>query len=208
MWSPGGGGSRSSRKGIEDVSTPGNYPDLKKDIKRRMDSAIEVLKKEFAGLRTGRASASLLEPIVVEAYGATMPITQVGTIGVPEPRMLTVQVWDKGMVKAVERAIRDGGLGLNPQADGQLVRVPIPPLNEERRNELVKVAHKYAEHARISIRNVRRDGMDSLKKMEKDGHISEDEIKKHEKEVQGLTDDTIKKIDETLAHKEKEIMQV
>lgn len=185
-----------------------SWNDLKKDLTHRMENTVEVLKKEFAGLRTGRAAASLLEPVVVEAYGQTMPITQCGTIGVPEPRMLTVQVWDKGLVKAVEKSIRDSGLGLNPQADGQLVRVPIPPLNEERRKELQKVAGKYAEQARVAIRNVRRDGMDSLKKLEKDGHISEDEIKKHEKEVQSLTDDTIKKVDEALSHKEKEIIQV
>jgi len=185
-----------------------SWTDLKKDLTHRMENTVDFLKKEFAGLRTGRASASLLEPVVVEAYGQAMPLTQCGTIGVPEPRMLTVQVWDKGLVKAVEKSIRDAGLGLNPQADGQTVRVPIPPLNEERRKELQKVAGKYAEQARVAIRNVRRDGMDHLKKLEKDGHISEDEIKKHEKEVQGLTDETIKKLDEVLAHKEKEIMQV
>lgn len=190
------------------MSTPGNYSDVKKDIKRRQDSAIDVLKKEFAGLRTGRASASLLEPIVVEAYGSAMPITQVGTINVPEPRMITVQVWDKSMVKAVEKAIRDGGLGLNPQTEGQLVRVPIPALNEERRNELVKVAHKYAEQARISIRNVRRDGMDTLKKMEKDGKISQDEHRTYEKEVQSVTDESIHHVDDMLKHKEVEIRQV
>ena len=173
-----------------------------------MDSAVEVLKKEFSGLRSGRASTSLLEPVVVEAYGNAMPISQCGTIGVPEPRMLTVQVWDKGLIKAVEKAIRESGLGLNPSVDGQLVRVPIPALNEERRKELQKVAGKYAEQARVSVRNVRRDGMDGLKKLAKDGHISEDEIHKHEKEVQSLTDDTIKKLDDLLAHKEKEIMQV
>jgi ribosome recycling factor len=190
------------------VSTPTNWSDLKKDVSHRMDSAVDVLKKEFAGLRTGRAAASLLEPVVVEAYGQAMPITQCGTIGVPEPRMLTVQVWDKGLVKAVEKSIRDAGLGLNPQTDGQLVRVPIPALNEERRKELQKVAGKYAEQARIAVRNVRRDGMDILKKMEKAGHVSEDETKKHEKDIQSLTDDTIKKIDEALSHKEKEIIQV
>jgi ribosome recycling factor len=190
------------------IVAPTNWKDLRDDLHRRMDSAVEVLKKEFSGLRSGRAAASLLEPVVVEAYGQAMPITQCGTIGVPEPRMLTVQVWDKGLVKAVEKAIRDAGLGLNPQTDGQLVRVPVPALNEERRKELQKVAGKYSEQARISVRNVRRDGMDALKKMEKDGHISEDEIKKHEKEIQSFTDDTIKKIDEVLAHKEKEIMQV
>ncbi len=190
------------------MSAPTNWNDLKKDVSRRMDSALEVLKKEFSGLRSGRASVNLLDPVVVEAYGQTMPLSQCGTVGVPEPRMLTVQVWDKSQVKAVEKAIRDAGLGLNPQADGQMIRVPIPALNEERRKELQKVAGKYAEQARVSVRNVRRDGMDSLKKMEKDGHISEDEIKKHEKEIQHLTDDTIKKIDEHLGHKEKEIMQV
>lgn len=190
------------------MAAPTNWNELKKDIQRRMDAAVDVLKKEFSGLRTGRASTSLLEPVVVEAYGQHMPITQCGSVGVPEPRMLTVQVWDKGLVKAVEKAIRDAGLGLNPQTDGQTIRVPIPALNEERRRELQKVAGKYAEQARVSVRNVRRDGMDSLKKMEKDGHISEDEIKKHEKEIQSVTDDTVKKIDEALGHKEKEIMQV
>ncbi len=185
-----------------------NWSDLKKDISHRMESTVEVLKKEFGGLRTGRAAASLLDPVMVEAYGQHMPLSQCGTVGVPEPRMLTVQVWDKGQVKAVEKAIRDAGLGLNPMADGQTIRVPIPPLNEERRKELQKVAGKYAEQARVAVRNVRRDGMDSLKKLEKDGHISEDDIKKHEKEVQALTDETIKKIDSSLAAKEKDIMQV
>ncbi len=190
------------------MSTPKNWGDLKKDVSHRMDSAVEVLKKEFSGLRSGRAAASLLEPVVVEAYGQTMPLTQCGTVGVPEPRLLTVQVWDKGLVKAVEKSIRDAGLGLNPQTEGQMIRVPIPSLNEERRKELQKVAAKYSEQARVAVRNVRRDGMDTLKKMEKDGHISEDEIKKHEKEIQTLTDDTIKKIDDALTHKEKEIIQV
>ncbi len=185
-----------------------SWSDLKKDVSHRMDNTVEVLKKEFAGLRTGRASASLLEPVVVEAYGQTMPITQCGTIGVPEPRMLTVQVWDKGQVKAVEKAIRDSGLGLNPQTEGQVIRVPIPPLNEERRKEMQKIAGKYAEQARVAVRNVRRDAMDTLKKLEKDGHISEDEIKKYEKEIQALTDSTVKKIDESLSGKEKDIMQV
>ena len=181
---------------------------MRKDVARRMDSAVEVLKKEFGGLRTGRASASLLDPVMVEAYGQTMPLSQCGNVSVPEPRMLTVSVWDKGQVKAVEKAIRDAGLGLNPMADGLTVRVPIPPLNEERRKELQKIAGKYGEQAKVSVRNVRRDGMDSLKKLAKDGDISEDEVKKHEKELQTLTDDTIKKIDEALAHKEKEILQV
>lgn len=185
-----------------------SWSDLKKDVAHRMESTLDVLRKEFTGLRTGRAHASLLDPVVVEAYGQTMPLSQCATVGVPEPRMLTVQVWDKGQMKAVEKAIRDCGLGLNPQSDGQMIRVPIPPLNEERRKELQKVAGKYAEQARVAVRNVRRDGMDTLKKLEKDGHISEDEIKKHEKEIQGLTDDTVKKIDETLSNKEKEILQV
>ncbi|MBI5164124.1 MAG: ribosome recycling factor [Magnetospirillum sp.] len=207
-WSRGGDALPSSAKGVDTVSAPKSWNELKTDIHRRMDSAVEVLKKEFSGLRTGRASANLLDPVVVEAYGNTMPLTQCGTIAVPEARMLTVQVWDKGLVKAVEKSIRDAGLGLNPQADGQLVRVPIPSLNEERRKELQKVAGKYSEQARVSVRNVRRDGMDTLKKLEKDGHISEDEIKKHEKEIQTMTDETIKKIDEILHHKEKEIMQV
>ncbi len=190
------------------MSASTNWNDLRKDLTRRMDSAFDVLKKEFSGLRSGRASTSLLDPVVVEAYGSVMPLSQCGTVGVPEPRMLTVQVWDKGLIKAVEKAIRDAGLGLNPSADGQLVRVPIPALNEERRKELQKIAGKYAEQARISVRNVRRDGMDGLKKLAKDGHISEDETHKHEKEVQVQTDEIIRKIDESLAAKEKEIMQV
>jgi ribosome recycling factor len=185
-----------------------NWNDLRKDIARRIDSAVDVLRKEFGGLRTGRASTSLLDPVIVDAYGQAMPLSQCGTVGVPEPRMLTVQVWDRGLLKAVEKAIRDAGLGLNPSSDGQLIRVPIPPLNEERRRELQKIAGKYGEQARVSVRNVRRDGMDGLKKMAKDGHISEDEVKKYEKDMQTLTDETIKKIDETLAHKEKEIMQI
>ena len=190
------------------MSAMTNWNDLKKDVQRRMDSAVEVLRKEFSGLRSGRASTSVLDPVMVEAYGNFTPLTQCGTVGVPESRMLTVQVWDKGLVKFVEKAIRDAGLGLNPCADGQLVRVPIPPLNEERRREMQKIGGKYAEQARVSVRNVRRDGMDLLKKLGKDGHISEDETKKHEKEIQTLTDDTIKKIDDALANKEKEIMQV
>lgn len=181
---------------------------VKKDINRRMDGAVEVLHKEFAGLRTGRASASLLEPLTVEAYGTSMPMTQVGTIGVPEPRMVTVQVWDKGLVKAVEKSILESSLGLNPSSDGQLVRVPIPSLTEERRVELSKVAGKYAEDARVAVRNVRRHGMDDLKRAEKDGDISEDEHHDYALEIQNLTDDSIKKIDESLSNKEQEIMQV
>ena len=173
-----------------------------------MDGALEALRTEFAGLRTGRASTSLLEPITVEAYGTTMPLTQVGTVGVPEPRLLTVQVWDRGMVKAVEKAIRQSGLGLNPQAEGQMIRVPVPELNEERRRELTKVASRYAEQARVAVRNVRRDGMDMLKKMEKGGEISQDEHKMWADRIQKLTDDHIKRIDDSLAAKDKEIMQV
>ena len=181
---------------------------LKSDLERRMEGAVEVLHKEFGGLRTGRASTSLLDPVTVEAYGQAMPLNQVGTVGVPEPRMLSVQVWDKGMVKAVEKAIMDAGLGLNPQADGQLVRIPIPPLNEERRQELAKVAGKYAEEARVAVRNVRRHGMDELKKAEKDGDISEDAHREYADDIQKMTDANVAKIDETLAHKEEEIMQV
>ncbi|MBB4285601.1 ribosome recycling factor [Roseospira goensis] len=187
---------------------PADPAALKKDLKHRMDNTLEVLRKEFAGLRAGRAHASLLEPVVVEAYGSTMPLNQVANVSVPEPRMLTVQVWDRSMAKAVEKAIRDAGLGLNPAGEGQTIRVPIPPLNEERRTELTKVAGKYAEQARVAIRNVRRDGMDHLKRMEKDGDISQDEHKKNSSDVQALTDDAIKHVDEALHHKEQEIMQV
>lgn len=182
-------------------------PDIK-GFGRRMDGALEALRKELAGLRTGRASPSLLEPVVVEAYGSQMPLTQVGTIGVPEPRMITVQVWDRSMVKAVDKAIRDAGLGLNPQTEGQTVRVPLPELNEERRRELTKVAHRYAEQARVAIRNVRRDGMDLLKRLEKDGEIAQDAHKRFSDEIQRLTDAHVKRVDETLASKEQEIMQV
>lgn len=179
-----------------------------KDIDRRMNGAIDVLRKEFAGLRTGRASVSLLEPIMVDAYGTQMPLPQVGTIGVPEPRMLTVQVWDRSLVSAVEKAIRDSGLGLNPQTDGQLVRVPIPMLSEERRQELAKIAGKYAEQARIAVRNVRRDGMEALKRMEKEHKISQDEHKAWAEDLQKLTDREIAKVEEVLHAKEHEIKQV
>jgi len=182
-------------------------PDIK-DIERRMDGAVDTLRKEFGGLRTGRASASLLDPVTVDAYGSSMPLNQVANVSVPEPRLITVSVWDRSMVKAVEKAIRDCGLGLNPQSDGQTIRVPIPELNQERRQELAKVAAKYAEQARVAVRNVRRDGMDTLKKMLKDGELSEDEQKTWADKVQALTDAHIKKIDETLAVKEKEITQV
>jgi ribosome recycling factor len=178
------------------------------EFSRRMDGALEALNKEFAGLRTGRASAHLLDQIKVQAYGSTMPLNQVGTVNVPEPRMITVQVWDRGLTREVEKAIRDAGLGLNPASDGQLVRVPIPELSQERRTELSKIAHKYAEQARVAVRNVRRDGMEFLKKQEKDGKISEDEHRKLHDEVQKLTDGHVKKVDDALAAKEKEIMQV
>ena len=178
------------------------------DVERRMNGAIEALKREFGGLRTGRASTALLDPIAVEAYGARMPLNQVGTVGVPEPRLLTVQVWDKSMVSAVERAIRESDLGLNPSSDGQLVRIPIPELSEERRRELTKVAGRYAEQAKVAVRNVRRDGMDALKKMEKEGEISQDEHKMFADDIQKTTDAHVKQIDELTAAKEKEIMQV
>jgi ribosome recycling factor len=181
---------------------------LKQDLTRRMDSAVETLRREFAGLRTGRASPGLLEPVKVEAYGTEMPITQVGTIGVPESRMITVQVWDRSMVGAVERAIRDAGLGLNPSSDGQLVRVPIPQLTAERRVELAKAAGRYAEGARVAVRGVRRDGMDQVKTFEKKHEIGEDAMKDWADEVQKLTDAYVKRIDEALAEKDKEIRQV
>ena len=179
-----------------------------KDVTRRMDGALEALRKELGGLRTGRASASLLEPVTVNAYGGVVPLNQVANVNVPEPRMITVNVWDRGLVKAVDKAIREAGLGLNPQTEGQTIRVPIPDLNEERRRELTKVAAKYAEAARIAVRNVRRDGIETLRKQEKGGDISQDEQKKLEREIQHLTDDHIKRVDETLAQKDKEILQV
>lgn len=177
-------------------------------LKRRMEGAMEVLRKELGGLRTGRASASLLEPVQINAYDSSMPLNQVGTVGVPEPRLITVQVWDKSLVQAVEKGIREAGLGLNPQVEGTLIRVPIPELSQERRQELTKVAHKYAEQARIAVRNVRRDGMEHLKRQEKDHQISQDEHRHKSEEIQKLTDSSIKRIDEILAQKEKEIMQV
>ncbi|MEO1190158.1 MAG: ribosome recycling factor [Pseudomonadota bacterium] len=182
-------------------------PDLD-DIERRMSSAIEALKKELTGLRTGRASPQLLETVTVEAYGATMPLNQVGSISVLEARTLGVQVWDKGLVSAVDKAIRESGLGLNPATSGQLVRIPIPALSTERRQELSKVAGRYCEQAKVAVRNVRRDGMEMLKKMEKDGDLSEDEQRLWADEVQGLTDTHVKQADELLAAKEEEIMQV
>ena len=182
-------------------------PDLK-SYRDRMDKAVLALKEEFAGLRTGRANAGLLEPLMVEAYGSTAPLNSVAAISVPEPRMISVNVWDKGMVVSVEKAIRAAGLGLNPIVDGQTLRIPIPPLTEERRRDLVKLAGKYAEQQKIAVRNVRRDANDDLKKAEKAGEISQDEQKKMETEVQKDTDAAIKRIDESLKVKEVEIMQV
>ncbi len=179
-----------------------------KTLEKRMQGALNVLKQEFGGMRTGRASATLLDPIVVNAYGARMPINQVATVSVPEPRMLSVQVWDKANVSAVEKAIRESDLGLNPVVDGTTLRLPIPEMNEERRRELAKVCAKYAEQARIAVRNVRRDGMEQLKKQEKEGVIGKDEHHALADDVQALTDKYIGEIDAALADKEKEIMQV
>ena len=176
------------------------------DLKRRMHGAVEALKHDLAGLRTGRASVALLDPVQVEVYGTNMPLNQVATVAVPEPRMLSVQVWDRSNVQPVEKAIRSAGLGLNPVTDGQLIRLPIPELTEERRKELAKLVGQYAEKARVAVRNVRRDGMDHLKQDERKHDISEDEKKRLEHEVQKLTDDTIKEIDEAAHSKEKEIL--
>ncbi|NPD66464.1 ribosome recycling factor [Lichenicola cladoniae] len=181
---------------------------LKEDLTRRMDGAIETLRRDFTGLRSGRASPALLEPVRVEAYGGEVPITQVATIAVPEARMVTVQVWDRTLVGAVERAIRDAGLGLNPASDGQIVRVPIPLLTAERRVELAKAAGRYAENAKISIRGVRRDGMDQIKGFEKKTEIAEDSVKEWSDVVQKLTDSYVRRIDENLAEKDREIKQV
>lgn len=179
-----------------------------KDLERRMNGAVTALQKEFSGLRTGRANASILDPVTVDAYGTPMPLNQLATILVPEPRTISVQVWDKSQIDAVDRAIRDSGLGLNPIGEGQVLRIPIPELNEERRQEIAKLAAKYSEQARIAVRNVRRDGMEQLKRQEKDGEIGQDEQHTHGAEVQEITDAAIKKIDETLSSKEEEIMQI
>ncbi len=178
------------------------------DIRRRMDGAIAAFKADLASLRTGRASANLLDPVQVPAYGSTMPITQVATVSVPEPRMISVSVWDKSMVGAVDRAIRESNLGFNPIMDGTTLRIPLPELNEQRRKELVKIAHTYTENAKVAVRHVRRDGMEHLKKAEKDGDISEDEHRKQADRVQKMTDETISTIDSMLSGKEAEIMQV
>jgi len=185
-----------------------NAPFSLEDIKKRMEGAIAALKTEFTGLRTGRANIHLLDPIHVDAYGASTPLNQVAAVSAPDPRMLAVQVWDRGVVGAVEKAIRNSGLGVNPIVDGQTVRVPIPPLSEERRRELAKLAHKYGEAARVAIRNVRRDGMDHLKKLEKDHDISEDQHKRHAEQVQQATDQFVKQVDAAVRVKEEEIMQV
>ena len=174
----------------------------------RMTKTLGALEKEFGGLRAGRANPSLLDPVMVDVYGSMMPLSQVGTVSAPEPRLLSVSVWDKGNVKSVEKAIANAGLGVNPSADGQLVRIPIPDMTEERRKEMVKVAGKYSEQARINIRNIRRDGMDHYKKLEKNKEISEDEQKKAGDDIQKLTDEYVKKIDALLAQKEKDIMSV
>lgn len=179
-----------------------------KDLSRRMDGAIDALRAEFAGLRAGRASSALLEPVMVEAYGSSMPMSQIGTVSVPEPRMLSVQVWDQTLVGAAEKAIRESNLGLNPMVEGQVIRVPIPELSEERRRDMTKVAHQYAEQARVAVRNVRRHGMEILKVLENDFHMSKDEHRDNGEEIQKLTDKTIKDIDELLEHKDAEIMQV
>ena len=178
------------------------------DLNRRMHGAVSVLRTELSGLRTGRASAHLLDPITVNAYGAQMPLNQVATVNVPEPRMLSVQVWDRQLAGAVDRAIRDSNLGLNPIMEGALLRIPIPELNAQRRQEMVKVAHRYAEHARVAVRHVRRDGMDTLRKLEKAGEVSEDDTRAQSELIQELTDSAIKEIDALLAAKEREITQV
>tara|TARA_B100000941_G_scaffold246075_1_gene190759 strand:+ start:1600 stop:2160 length:561 start_codon:yes stop_codon:yes gene_type:complete len=178
------------------------------DFSRRMDGAINSLKGEFSGLRTGRASASLLDPVVIEVYGSKMPLNQLATLSTPDPRTISVQVWDKSQVEVIDKTIREAGLGLNPNMDGQLIRIPIPELNSERREELCKVASKYAENARIAVRNVRRDGMDTLKKLEKSSDISQDDQKKYGNDIQNITDSSIKEIDEILQKKTTEIMNV
>ena len=178
------------------------------DLERRMNGAIEVMSDEFSGLRTGRASPALLEPITIDAYGSPMPMNQVGTISAPDGRMLSVQVWDNSLISSVEKAIRDSNLGLNPQTEGNVVRVPVPQLSEDRRIEMTKIAGKYAEQARIAVRNVRRDGIDMLKRMEKDSEISQDEQRAWTNEIQKLTDSSIKIIDDSVASKGTEILQV
>ncbi len=185
-----------------------DFSEIKNDTKTRMDKTIETLKSDFGSLRAGRAHVSLLDGIMVEAYGSMTPLAQVGTISVPDARTLSVSVWDRGLAKSVEKAIMESDLGLNPSSDGQLIRIPVPPLSEERRKELSKVAGKYAEGAKVAVRNIRRDALDEVKKLKKDNQISEDEEKRFENEIQKLTDDATKKADDLLAQKEKDIMQV
>jgi len=185
-----------------------DYTEIKESAKSRMEKTVEALRSDLSGLRAGRAHASLLDGITVDAYGSQTPISQVGTISVPDARCLSVSVWDRGLAKAVEKAIMESDLGLNPVSDGQLIRIPIPPLSEERRKELAKVAGKYTEQSKVAIRNIRRDALDGIKKLKKDGEISEDEEKRYENEIQKFTDDSIKKADDVLAQKEKDIMQV
>ena len=183
-----------------------DFNQIKTEAKARMDKTLEALKSDFGGLRAGRAHVSLLDGIMVEAYGSMTPLAQVGTISVPDARTLSISVWDRGLAKAVEKAIMESDLGLNPASDGQLIRIPIPPLSEERRKELTKVAGKYAENNKVAVRNIRRDALDEVKKLKKDNLISEDE--RYENEIQKLTDESIKKIEEMLAQKEKDILQV
>ncbi|MBO6281542.1 MAG: ribosome recycling factor [Alphaproteobacteria bacterium] len=185
-----------------------DYNTLKEQTLHKMDKTLETLKNDFSGLRAGRAHASLLDGILVDAYGSMTPISQVGTVSVPDARTLSISVWDKGLSKNVEKALRESDLGLNPMSDGQLIRIPIPPLSEERRKELSKIAGKYAEQGKVAIRNIRRDAMDEVKKMKKDSLISEDEEKKYNNDIQKWTDDAIKKVDDQLSAKEKDIMQV
>lgn len=185
-----------------------DFNEIKKDTAERMEKTLETLRGDFGGLRAGRAHTSLLDNIMIEAYGNLSPIAQVGTISVPDARTLSISVWDKSLAKAVEKALRESDLGLNPVSDGQLIRIPIPPLSEERRKELVKVAGKYAEQTKVAIRNIRRDALDDVKKLKKDNLISEDDEKRYGNEIQKMTDDSIKKIDEMLAQKEKDILQV
>jgi len=190
------------------AAPPPDIKTLKTDVQRRMDSALETLRKDFQGLRTGRASPSLLEPIRVEAYGSNQPLAQLGTVSVGGPSMLSVQVWDRSVVKAVEVAIRDSGLGLNPQTEGQVIRVNLPPLTEQRRNELAKTAAKYAEGAKVAVRGVRRDGMEQIQGWKKKSESGEDDAKRWSDEIQKLTDDYVKKVDQTLADKDKDIKTV
>jgi len=181
---------------------------LKKELSDKMTKAMDMLDREFSGLRTGRASTHLLDPVVVEVYGSKMPISQVGTVSTPDAKTITVQVWDKAMVKTVEKAIADANLGVNPSSDGQLIRMNLPPLSEERRKDLVKLAHKYGENTKIALRNVRRDGMDKLKLMEKGNNISKDEHHSHSEEVQKITDEFISKVDTNVKSKESEIIKI